>query len=146
MKKFMLIVVAILSACSQKAEEPTGTAPIETPEPAKPVTKEQDLVGTYDLQRYNGGTSTIVIRADGTYTDTLSNGATIGSGKFTLKDGKYCFDPESDQVDKAVVCWTVGQPDADGRITATDPKSGHTVTMKRQAEPTAPAGAKTTTM
>jgi hypothetical protein len=146
MKKFMLIAVATLSACSQKAEQPADTAAMETPEPAQPVAMAQSLVGAYDLKRYNGGTSTIVFNADGTYTDTLPDGTTMGSGKFALKDGKYCFDPESDQADNAVVCWTVGQPDADGRITATDPTSHHTVTLKRRAEPAAAATAEATKM
>lgn len=129
MKKFVLIAaVASLSACSQQAEEKTNTAEMGSPEPTGPMATTQDPAGAYDVRRYNGGTSNIVIRADGTYTDILPDGTTIESGSFALKDGKYCFDADGD---KAEVCWTISQPGADGSLTASDPE-GHTVTLQRR--------------
>lgn len=143
MKKIVLIAaVAALSACSQQAEEPADAGAIESPEPAGPVATEQDPAGSYDLQRYNGGTSTLVIRDDGTYTDIAPDGSTIDSGTFALGEGEFCFTPEGDP---AEVCWTLDQPDADGSFTATDPE-GHTVTLKRRAEAAAPAAAEASIM
>jgi hypothetical protein len=141
MKKFMLITVAILAACSRDAEEPADTAAKEDPEPAAVVPMGQEAAGTYNVKRYNGGTSTIVINADGTYSDN-GPGGTIETGRFALKDGKRCFDPEGDE---AEVCWTVSQPRADGSFTATDPE-GHIVTLMREAETASPAAARTTNM
>ena len=142
MKKFVLIVaVAALSACSQEGEDPADAAAMEGPEPTRSVAMEQDPAGTYDVKRYSGGTSTIVIGADRTYTDRLPDGTTQ-SGTFALKGGKYCFDPQGDE---AEVCWTVSQPGAEGSFTATDPE-GHTVTLTRRVETAAPVAAQTTTM
>jgi len=142
MKKFVLIAaVAALSACSKKAEEPADTAAMKGPESAGPAAMEQNPAGTYDVKRYNGGTSTLVINADGTYTDIRPDGTTE-SGAFALKEGNYCLDAEGDE---AEVCWTVSQPGADGSFTATNPE-GHIVTLKRRTEAAAPAAAEITTM
>lgn len=129
MKKFVLIAaVAALSACSQPAEEQTTAAEVESPAPTGSVATTQDPAGTYDVARYNGGTSNVVIRADGTYTDTGPDGPIIEAGSFALKNGQYCFDADGD---KAEVCWTLSQPGADGSFSATDPE-GHTVTLRRR--------------
>ena len=143
MRKFLLIAaVSGLSACSPQAEEQNDTATLETPENQEAMAMERNPVGTYDLKRYNGGTSTIVINADGTYTDTGPDGQTIDSGKFALKNGNFCFDSESAEEE---VCWTVGEPDAVGSFTASDPE-GHTVTLTPQAEPAATGSSEPTTM
>ena len=142
MKKFVLIAaVAALSACSQEGEDPADAATMEGPAPTGALAIEQNPAGAYDVKRYNGGTSTIVIGADRTYTDRLPDGTTQ-SGTFALKGGKYCFDPEGDE---AEVCWTVNQPGAEGSFTATSPE-GHTVTLTRRVETAATSSAETNTM
>ena len=127
-KTFVLIAAAALSACSQEREDRAAAAAMEGAEPAGAVAMKQDAVGTYDVKRYNGFTSTIVIGADRTYTDKGPDGTTE-SGTFALKNGNYCFDPEGDE---AEVCWMVSQPGAGGSFTATDP-DGHTVTLTPRA-------------
>jgi len=142
MKKIVLIAaVAALSACSQERQEPADAAAIEGAEPTRAAATDQDPAGTYDVKRYNGGTSTIVIGADRTYTDTLPDG-TAQSGTFALKGGNYCFDPEGVETE---VCWTVNRPGAEGSFTATNP-DGHTVTLTRRVATVAPAAAETNTM
>lgn len=125
MTKFILIAaVGALAACSQKGEVPADNAAMDDPQAAVPAIMEQGAAGTYHVQRYNGGTSTIVIRAEGSYTDIRPGGATE-TGTFAVKDGKRCFDPMGDAEE---VCWTISQPGADGSFTATDPE-GHIVTV-----------------
>ena len=140
MKKLALIAaVAALSACSQEADEPADTTAMEAPAPVETMAAD-DPAGTYDVKMADGTTGTTVINADGTYTDTGSDGATE-SGTFVRKDGKDCFDPEGDEPE---MCWTVSEPAADGSFTATDPE-GNTVTVMRRADASAPAAAETPT-
>lgn len=139
MKKFVLIAAA-LSACSQEREDRAAAAAMEDPQPTEAVAMRQDPAGTYDVKRYNGSTSTIVIGADRTYTDRGPDG-TMESGTFALKEGNYCFDPEGEA---AEVCWTVSQPGAGGSFTATDP-DGHTVTLTPRADTAAPPATGSTT-
>lgn len=142
MKKILLIAaVAALTACSQATEKPAEAAAEESPEPQETAAGQLDPFGTFDLKRYNGGTSILAIRADGTYNDVSSEGATIGSGKFALKDGKYCFKPADEETEE---CWTWTRNE-DGSITAVEPNSGHKVTLTRQANETTPAAAETIT-
>lgn len=142
MKKFVTIAaVATLTACSQEAEKPAEPAAMESPEPAEAAENQLDPFGTFDLKRYNGGKSIIVIRADGTYNDFSPDGATIDSGKFALKDGKYCFKPADEEAEE---CWTWTRNE-DGSITAVEPNSGHKVTLTRRADETAQAAAETIT-
>ncbi len=125
MKKLMMIAaLSALAACSQQAEKKTEaeTAPAEATAPA--ATDSASLVGDFDVKMADGKMAKTTINADGTYVDTGPDGKEA-KGKFAMKDGKECFDPDGDE---AEICWTSTKPGADGSFTSTSDK-GETVTV-----------------
>ncbi|UNU42287.1 hypothetical protein EAO27_05875 [Sphingopyxis sp. YF1] len=123
----LILVAALtaLAACSQKPEETKETAaPATAPTPAPVASDSATKPGSYDVKMADGSAATTVINADGTYVDTDAKGGTA-KGRFAVKDGKDCFDPDGDEGE---TCWTVSAAGADGSFTATDPK-GTTVTV-----------------
>lgn len=120
MKKLVLMAaLAMLSACSQNAEQSkeNAAAPAETTAPAAPATTADSGTppGTYDVKMADGTMGTTTINADGTYADTDAKGKVV-KGLFAQHDGKDCFDPEGDAPG---MCWAVSKPEADGSFTAT---------------------------
>ncbi|MCB2049309.1 MAG: membrane lipoprotein lipid attachment site-containing protein [Novosphingobium sp.] len=131
MKKTILIgAVALLSACSQKAEEapaPEVTDTVaEAPAPTPP--------GTYTVKMSDGTMGKTVINEDGTYVDSDDKG-TEEKGAFANKEGKACFDPEGDKPEE---CWTLSPLAEDGTFTATKDSDQTVVTVTPPAA--SPAG------
>lgn len=125
MKKLVMIAaLSALAACSQQAEKAAEAeaAPVETAAPA--AADSAAPVGDYDVKMADGTMAKTTINADGTYVDTGPDGKEI-KGKFAMKDGKECFDPDGDE---AEACWTSAKPGADGSFTSTSDK-GETVTV-----------------
>lgn len=129
MKKFVLLAaVAVLSACSQQAEETKEpAAPSETTAAASAATGTPP--GEYEVKMADGSVASTTINADGSYVDTDPKGKAI-KGKIAFKDGKDCFDPDGDE---AEVCWSLSPAAADGSFTATAPDgTAVTVTPKKK--------------
>ncbi len=125
MKKLVMIAaLSALAACSQQAEKTAeaDTAPVEAAAPV--ATDSASLVGDFEVETADGKMAKTTINADGTYIDTGPDGKEI-KGKFAMKDGKECFDPDGDE---AEACWTSTKPGADGSFTSTSDK-GETVTV-----------------
>ncbi|MBL0923726.1 MAG: hypothetical protein IBJ12_04565 [Sphingomonadaceae bacterium] len=125
MKKLMMVAaLSALAACSQQAEKAAEeeTVPVETAAPAE--VDSASMVGDYEIKMADGKMAKTTINADGTYVDTGPDGKEI-KGKFAMKDGKECFDPDGDEGE---MCWTSTKPGADGSFTSTSDK-GDTVTV-----------------
>lgn len=125
----LIAAVAALSACSQGADE--APAPTETTDamatPTAPATMAAaDMAGTYDVTNADGTKGTTTINADGTYVDTDADGKE-SMGTWAQKDGKTCFTPEGG----TEMCWTDGEPAADGSWVATA-DDGTTVTVMKK--------------
>lgn len=127
MKKLILIAgAAALASCGGGADEVTvdNDVTLDTPETAEVTrTTMSDYAGTHKVYDADGNLlGTTVAVADGTYTDTDSEGATA-SGTWELNgSGQLCFDPDGNE---GATCWTKGGS-VDGREAWSDP-DGQTV-------------------
>ena len=135
--KRLILIAALglgLAACNNTSED-TDTTTEEAAAPAAPdvtapmVTANGSEPGTYDVTAADGTKSTSTLNADGTYQDTAADGSVTATGKWTVTDGKTCFDPDGDE---AATCYTETAPGADGTFTAT-PDEGDPVTVKKAA-------------
>lgn len=126
MKKLILIAgIAALAACSAKedaAEAPAAEAPAAEVAAAP---AEGPKPGKYEATMPDGKVLVTEIMAGGAYQD-WDGDKVVEKGAFAMKDGKTCFDPEGDA---AEVCWTDGEPAADGSFTSTNAK-GEVVKVK----------------
>ncbi len=125
--------VAVLAGCSEPAPEPTPTQTATAPEP---VAAEGVAAGTYEFTGADGETGTTTINADGTYSVVMFDGTESG-GTYARRNGMDCFDPDGDETE---LCWSVGEPAADGSFTSTSTE-GETVTVRPQAAAAAAAPA-----
>lgn len=125
MRKFLAIAsFAALAACTQPAETPAEPA-AEPAEAAAAATDDSTPPpGDYAVKAADGTMSTTRLNGDGTFETTEADGTKI-KGKYVRKDGKDCFDDDGDQ---AEVCWTAGEPAADGTFTSTS-STGEVVTV-----------------
>jgi len=110
--------LAALAACS-------SSQPSEAPE--TPKTAEEEMAGNYQVTMPDGTERVSFIAKDGTYTDTV-RGAVVESGRWELKDGKFCSTPETEGVEP--YCAKLSDPAADGTITATN-DDGSVVKVKK---------------
>lgn len=135
MKKLVLIAaVAALSACNQNKTEPAA-APSETATPAATSSAPTmaDRAGTYSYDDGKGESGTSVMKPDGNYTDTSTDGKSVETGMWKVDDaGKVCFDPKGDDPKQPTRCYALSEPDADGNMNATD-QDGHVVKVKKTA-------------
>lgn len=125
MKKLVMIAaLSALMACSQQTEKAAEAeaAPVEAAAPA--ATDSASFVGDFDVKMADGKMGKTTINADGTFVDTGPDGNET-KGKFVVKDGKECFDPDGDEAEE---CWTSTKPGADGSFSSTSDK-GETVTV-----------------
>jgi hypothetical protein len=125
MKKLVLVAMLIgaLAACGDAAEE--------ADDPAGPVATEtvaaESWAGTYEFE-VDGETTTAVMMADGTYTDTV-DGEVVESGTWEENaEGQVCFDPAGE--DTPVTCFIAGEPAEDGTFVAT-PDEGEPLTIRK---------------
>jgi hypothetical protein len=125
MKKLALAAAlsAALVACGDAAEE--------SDEPVAPAATEtaaaEGWAGTYEFE-VEGKTTTSVLMADGTYTDTV-DGEVVESGTWEENaEGQVCFDPPGE--DTPVTCFTAGEPGEDGTFVAT-PDEGEPLTIRK---------------
>nr|WP_166176345.1 DUF995 domain-containing protein [Altererythrobacter segetis] len=118
MKKLaMIAALAALSACNQKQAEP-APAPSEAATTA--ALTMADRAGTYTYDDGKGESGTSVMTTDGNYTDTSTDGKSVETGTWKVDDaGKICFDPKGDDPKQPSRCYAMGEPDADGNMTAT---------------------------
>jgi hypothetical protein len=122
MRRLMIIAsIASLAACSKPAEE----APVATEAAVAAATESP--AGDYTVTNKDNKVGKLNIAADNSYTFTPPEGDAV-KGMVSNKDGKACYDPEGDKA--ATVCWTNGEPAADGTWVATS-DDGQTVTAAR---------------
>jgi len=134
--KRLIVIAALglgLAACNNASEDTDTTteeaaAPAETAAPAM-VTANGSAPGTYDVTAKDGTKTQSMLNADGTYMDMDASGNQTAAGKWSVVDGKTCFDPDGDE---AATCYTESAPGADGTFTAT-PDQGDPVTVKKAA-------------
>lgn len=114
MRKFLsLAACAALAACgSNEAAEEPGEAADAAQEAALGSTAMGDIAGTYEITLSDGSVARQVIRDDGTYEDTTTDGTRTGGGTWRLGDaGAMCFDPEGDAPEE---CYAGGEPGENG--------------------------------
>lgn len=134
MKKLLasVAVLAILSACSQEAEEPA--APVEEAVEAPAAVTMESYVGTWTVTQ-GDATFTTVNNADGTFTDTMADGSSV-SGTWTFGADQSCWTREGEEEN----CYGIMLDDATGTATLTG-ADGVQFTATRVAEEAAPAEA-----
>lgn len=129
MKKLLLVAAVVaLAGCNQNKAEPAA-APSETATTAaatEATSANGSPAGAFAVSAKDGTITTSVLNADGTYTDSDASGKVIGTGTWTVKDGKSCFTAITGN-DSG--CYTESPPGADGSFTAT-PDKGDPVTVK----------------
>ena len=137
MKRLVLVaamtgaLAAALGACSQAAEEADDTATAESAE-ATPEATPTTSAGTYEVTMADGMKFTSVLNADGTYEDKDADGAVTEKGTWEDRpDGTTCFDSEGG--DDKVICFTVGEEQADGTMVATPDDGSEPLTIKKTA-------------
>jgi hypothetical protein len=92
----------------------TATPDKGDPVTVKPITlTTADMAGTFDYS-FDGKPRTSVMKADGTYEDTV-DGKVVESGTWSTTNGEVCFNDKKDPLQ----CWTTTKPDAKGGFTAT---------------------------
>ncbi|WP_427967301.1 hypothetical protein [Altererythrobacter sp.] len=134
MKKLVAYSGAILLAACSQAEAPADTE-ADTTSVAETATVEG--AGTFDYASEDGSLSgQVVMNEDGTYTDNQV-GQEPTTGTWALKDGKTCFTDSAEGAEE--VCWTDGEPDADGSFISTSP-DGVTVKVSEAADDAAAEG------
>lgn len=126
MKRLLMVsLVGTMAACQpEPAAEPVAEEATE----AAPVTVANGTpVGTFEATAADGSVGTTVINADGTYTDTDSDGNLVAEGTWAVVDGKTCFTPTTEG--QKSMCFTETAPAEDGSFTAT-PDEGDPVTVR----------------
>lgn len=120
------VLCGALAACGNPAEDSDEPMMAETTAAAT----GESWAGTYDVTNAQGTRFTATLNPDGTYEDTAADGSLMVRGTWEDKDGKACFDAEGDG---PVICYTVGEPAADGTMVATpdDGSSPLTITKTR---------------
>lgn len=133
MKRLLMVSLAgtlagTLAACQP---EPAAEPVVEEAAEAAPVTVANGTpVGTFAVTNADGTAGTTVINADGTYTDTDSEGNLVAEGTWAVVEGKTCFTPTTEGQDP--MCYTESAPAEDGSFTAT-PDEGDPVTVRPAA-------------
>ena len=130
MKKLVLVAALGLglAACNNASEDAaTDEATPAAAETAAAMTSANGSPpGVYEVTAKDGTVTQTELMADGTYADHGADGAVTATGKWSVVDGKTCFDPEGDA---ATACYTETAPDAEGKFTAT-PDEGDAVTVR----------------
>lgn len=130
----LVLVAALagaLAACGDAAEEADDTAATEEAA-AAPEAAPTGSAGTYEVTMADGTKFTSLLNPDGTYEDKGADGAVTESGTWEDRpDGKTCFDSAGG--DDTVVCFTVGEADADGSMVATPDNGTDPLTIKKTA-------------
>jgi len=133
MKKLVLVAALGLglAACNNASEDAaTDEATPAAAETAAAMTSANGSPpGVYEVTAKDGTVTQTELMADGTYADHGADGAVTATGKWSVVDGKTCFDPDGDE---AATCYTESAPGADGTFTAT-PDQGDPVTVKKAA-------------
>lgn len=139
----------LVAACSQQGEAPASvdnaaapsgveTAPANGAAANGPVsavgaggatmvTANGSTPGTYEVTTANGSVSRLALNGDGTYSETNAEGAETERGRWTVTDGKTCFDPDGDKV---AACYAESPVGEDGSYTATR-EGADPVTVKK---------------
>jgi hypothetical protein len=120
-----------LAACNNASDD----ADTATDEAAAPAATESAAMasangsapGLYEVTAADGTVTQTELMADGTYMDHGPDGAVTAQGKWSVADGKTCFDPEGED---AATCYTETAPDAEGKFTATS-DAGEAVTVRK---------------
>lgn len=129
MKRLIAVeLTGALAACGNPAEESDEPAATATPA-ATETAAEESSAGTWDVTLADGSRFTATLNADGTYQDSDAAGAVTARGTWEDRpDGTTCFDSEGDD---PVVCYTVGEPAADGSMIATPNDDSGPLTIRR---------------
>jgi hypothetical protein len=131
MNKLVLIAALGLglAACNNAADDADtdeAAAPAAT-ETAAMASANGSAPGLYEVTAADGTVTQTELMADGIYMDHGPDGAVTAQGKWSVVDGKTCFDPDGDE---EAICYTETAPDAEGKFTATS-DAGEAVTVRR---------------
>jgi hypothetical protein len=132
MNKLILVAAlsAALTACGDAAEDDDQTAAVEAP--AAPTPVAETSAGRWDVSAADGTKFISMLNADGTYQDTAADGSAMEKGAWEDRpDGRTCFDSEGEE--DPVVCFTVGEAQADGTMIATPDDDSGPLTIKRMS-------------
>ena len=121
------LLVAI-SACSQAADEPAAAV-----EKAAPVTAMEDYVGAWTVTQPDGTTYVTTNNADGTFSDTYSDGTTK-AGTWTYAPEQSCWTTEG----QPQACYTISEPDITDKLTFTNVADQSVMTAMPVLEEVAP--------
>ncbi len=128
MKKIaMLCGLAALAACSETETTADANAQVEPAAAEATVASWPMEPGTYEYTRSDGTSGVNTIKADGTFSNAPTGGATE-TGTWGEEGGLSCLSPEGGEKR----CYTFTQPDADGNFTGTM-ANGVTVKIKKTA-------------
>ena len=130
MRNWVLVAVlaGALAACDNAAEESD-----DVPAPIASATAEatnESMAGTWEATMADGTKFTALLNADGTYQDIGADGTIMESGTWEERsDGTACFDSEGGN--DTVVCFTIGEQQADGSIVVTPDNGTDKLTIRR---------------
>lgn len=123
MKKLVACLsAAALAACSQ-SEAPAEDAPAAEETPRVAVTP-----GYYETMNSEGTLGGAQLMEDGSYRLFDRDGNDTGNGTWTNVGKRSCFDPAGDE--NPEICYTSGEPDADGRFDATSESGDLRITVR----------------
>ncbi|HEY6816549.1 MAG TPA: hypothetical protein VI168_13490 [Croceibacterium sp.] len=120
------VLCAGLAACGNPAEEADEPVPAETATAA--ATPTESPGGTYEVTAQDGTKFTAALNPDGTYVDTAADGSIMAKGTWEEKDGAACFDSEGDD---PIVCYALGEQQADGTRIATPDDGTAALTVRK---------------
>lgn len=133
-----------LAACSQQQGEAPATANNDMAEAnvapvdgsasgatkAGMVTANGSTPGTFEVTTGSGSVTRMILNGDGSYSEMNAEGAENEKGRWSVKDGKTCFDPDGDKV---AACYAESPVGADGSYTATR-EGSDPVTVRKVGE------------
>ena len=126
---WVAVLAGALAACDDAAEESDDVPAPEAPPAAEAAS--ESMAGTWDTTMADGTVFTAVLDADGTYQDIDTDGAVMERGTWEERpDGTACFDSEGGN--DTVVCFTIGEEQADGSIVVTPDNGTDKLTIRRE--------------
>lgn len=122
------VAIGALAACGNPSADSedifADESAADIPEPAEPQ-MTQIQPGSYDVMQNGQMAGSTMLNADGTYTDTGTDGSTMTGTWEQNAQGQLCFDPDGAE---GPTCWT-NTPQPDGSWVSSN-DAGDTVTIR----------------
>ncbi len=128
-KKLILIAGCVALAACSKSEAPKEAEAATTETAAAEAPAEEVLAGTYDVTAADGAKTSVTIDAANNYT-VMADGKEAGRGTVAMTKDQTCFNAAEEG--SAPVCWTAGEPAADGSYVSTNDDGEKVTVMKRK--------------